>query len=82
MFTSMKIQALAQKAPENTRSPGWWPHLRYLRIRQGSSWPSLATVSVLSVIHGLSSAMALAGFTWVLYLFFLLYIMHRIESLG
>lgn len=30
MFTSVKLQALAQSTPENTQSPGWWPHLTYL----------------------------------------------------
>lgn len=82
MFVSVKLQALAQRAPEHTVS--WvMATLDIPRIRQGSRWPSLVTDSVLSVIHRLSSSMAFAGFTWMLYLFFLLYIMqsHRVSRL-
>lgn len=74
MFMTVKLQALAPRAPENRQSVSWVVATLVIpRLRQGSSWPSLVTASVLSVIHGLSSAVALAGFTWVLCLFFFIY---------
>lgn len=79
MFTSMKIEALAQRAPENIRSPGWWPHLRYLESAKAVARLPLSQLVCCQWNRG--STVALAGFTWVLYFFFL-YIIHHIESLG